>query len=233
MLIIPVVDLLGGQAVHAVAGQREHYQPLKSPLCESADPIELISNYCRLYPFPVIYLADLDAIEGHGSHCSLMPVLLERFPAVTFWVDAGFAAMAHLQGWPSSARLRPVLGSESQTDLNAFATLMAHCKNRLPVLSLDFKAGAFLGPQQLLAMPALWPQDVILMQLDRVGKNQGPDDMPAQGAYDNARLYAAGGVRGLADLAALQAQGYAGVLVASVLHAGRLTQAEITAVMDN
>jgi phosphoribosylformimino-5-aminoimidazole carboxamide ribotide isomerase len=41
------------------------------------------------------------------------------------------------------------------------------------------------------------------------------------------RLYAAGGVRGRHDLQVLRDAGIAGVLVASALHDGRLTSADL------
>jgi phosphoribosylformimino-5-aminoimidazole carboxamide ribotide isomerase len=41
------------------------------------------------------------------------------------------------------------------------------------------------------------------------------------------QLYAAGGVRDIADLAALAHHGIAGALVATSLHSGRLTGAQI------
>jgi uncharacterized protein related to proFAR isomerase len=39
--IIPVVDVLKGIVVHAVRGKRKEYQPLKSVLCASTDPVEV------------------------------------------------------------------------------------------------------------------------------------------------------------------------------------------------
>src|SRR4051812_2217086 len=46
MQLIPVIDLKAGQAVRAVAGDRAHYQPLRSVLHAGGDPIGLASA-CR------------------------------------------------------------------------------------------------------------------------------------------------------------------------------------------
>src|SRR6266496_2091595 len=86
------------------------------------------------------------------------------------------------------------------------------------VLSLDFRGEHFLGPPALLAEPDAWPDRVIVMTLAHVGSGAGPDfsRIAAIRALAGPRkLYAAGGIRGAADLADLARAGVAGALVAS------------------
>ena len=64
MRIIPVLDLQGGQAVHAIAGDRAHYRPIQSVLHEGPDPIGLARAYRDSLGLRDLYLADLDAIAG-------------------------------------------------------------------------------------------------------------------------------------------------------------------------
>lgn len=93
------------------------------------------------------------------------------------------------------------------------------------VLSLDFRGDDFMGPPALLQRTELWPSRIIVMTLARVGGGAGPDLerlAALQSRAPDRRFYAAGGVRGPADLEALRRQGAAGVLVASALHDGRL-----------
>ncbi len=71
----------------------------------------------------------------------------------------------------------------------------------------------FLGPPALLAEPDAWPDRVIVMTLARVGSGAGPDfsRIAAIRALAGPRkLYAAGGIRGAADLADLARAGVAG-----------------------
>jgi phosphoribosylformimino-5-aminoimidazole carboxamide ribotide isomerase len=95
---------------------------------------------------------------------------------------------------------------------------------------LDFRGDVFQGPPELLARPDLWPPRIIVMTLARVGGGAGPDlerlaaIRRAAGPRD---VLAAGGVRDRADLDALQAAGAAGALVASALHDGRITGADL------
>ena len=101
------------------------------------------------------------------------------------------------------------------------------------MLSLDFRGETFQGPEKILTNPKLWPRRVIVMTLARVGSGEGPDlaQLAAIGSIAEGReIYAAGGVRDAADLAALKAAGAAGALVATALHEGRIGKADLEAI---
>jgi len=105
-------------------------------------------------------------------------------------------------------------------------------RNDRIILSLDFRADAFIGPRLLLDTPEIWPRRIIVMTLARVGSGAGPDLARIAAVRTLAgprKLYAAGGIRGAADLAALARAGVAGALVASCLHDGTLGGREIAA----
>jgi phosphoribosylformimino-5-aminoimidazole carboxamide ribotide isomerase len=73
------------------------------------------------------------------------------------------------------------------------------------------------------------------MTLARVGSGAGPDtgriaDICARAP--GRSIYAAGGVRDTSDLAALQQLGVAGALVATSLHDGRLSGADLARIDD-
>lgn len=230
MLVIPVIDLRNGQAVRAIAGQRDQYRPLSTRLSPSSEPVDVVHAYRSLHPFSTFYIADLDAIENTGDNRASVEQLMATFPDAVFWLDAGFSNYESIQYWPNSKQLRVVIGSESQTEFSTFQTLLRQSKAYNPILSLDFKQNQFLGPEAILDTPAIWPSDVILMKLDRVGANQGPDDeLPST---PDKHFFAAGGVRNQEDLHQLIEKGYAGVLVASALHDGQLTAEGLAAIDD-
>ena len=82
-------------------------------------------------------------------------------------------------------------------------------ERRFCVLSLDFKQGQFIGEQRLLEQVELWPDKVIVMNLDRVGLNQGPDLVLLRTLREKksvVNLIAAGGVR-LEDITLLAEEG--------------------------
>ena len=62
MFVLPVIDLLNGIVVRGVAGQRSQYQPLRSMLTASAQPLDVARSLRSTFGFTEIYLADLDAI---------------------------------------------------------------------------------------------------------------------------------------------------------------------------
>ena len=219
--LIPVIDLMRGQVVHAKRGQRSQYQPIQSLLCGSSNALEIVAALLKLYPFWTLYIADIDAILGVGNHDALIAEICQHFPKLTIWLDTG----KHI----FSAKARPVLGSES------FSTLKSYLKNKSAhVLSLDFNAQGALGIGELHDLNRYWPEEVICMTLNAVGNEQGVDTSRLQQmiALNNAKknpskIYAAGGVRNIKDLQSLASMRLAGALLASALHSGQITREDI------
>ena len=228
MHIIPVIDLKDGDVVRAQRGMRHLYAPIETPLAPSSRPADVVAGCLALHDFREIYIADLDAIEGRGDHAATILALEAAFPTVTFWVDAGIGKATEARACLARYRGDLVLGSETLQD----AAIPAAFRNdpRL-LLSLDFRDAAYQGPTALYDDETLWPARVIVMTLARVGSQAGPDldrlrEIVAKAA-DRHLVYAAGGLRGAADLAPLAAAGVHGVLVASALHDGRLDAATL------
>jgi len=87
-----------------------------------------------------------------------------------------------------------------------------------------------VGPAALLSNVEAWPKRVIAMTLARVGSAMGPDLvrlLAIKGSAPEKLVYAAGGIRDAIDLAALARAEIAGALVASCLHNGKLSGAQI------
>lgn len=228
MEIVPVIDLKGGKVVRAFKGERASYQPIVSPLAASSDPCDVVAGFLRLYPFPAIYVADLDAIERCGDNREIVLALARAFPNIRFWVDDGACEARALRDWLGIENADPVLGAEKLASVEAARGLADDAR---VLLSLDFGAERFLGPKELLERPALWPRRVIVMTLARVGAFEGPDVSALETVERFAgsrRLYAAGGVRDMKDVEILARAGAAGALVASALHDGRLTNADLS-----
>ena len=225
---IPVIDLKGGKVVAARLGNRADYRPIESPLCPSPEPATTIAALLELYPFDTLYVADLDAIAGNDGHWPTLAQLHRRHPGLRLWVDNGLQDLHRL-----AALARPVLGSESLGDPDALADLL----HRYPsaILSLDYRGDRLLGPAGLDRRPELWPPDLIVMTLSRVGSDQGPDlDRLAaiRRAAPGCRVYGAGGVRHSADLRRLASLGVAGTLLSTALHQGRLGAEDLAIVGD-
>jgi phosphoribosylformimino-5-aminoimidazole carboxamide ribotide isomerase len=230
--IIPVIDIYRGQVVFARGGDRSNYQPLQSPISPATSVELLVEDLLAWYPFKQIYIADLDAIETQQYRFEFYQQLSERFVEVTFMLDNGICSAQQWEQWQHSVpTAKHIVASESLTDI----ALLSHSAMSAGVLSLDFRHGQFLGQQEILTKPNLWPSQVIVMSLDAVGANKGPDLQAIQAiqqAKQGVSVIAAGGVRGEADIKSLEQQGVDAVLVASALHTGALTPEQIAAWMD-
>ncbi len=227
MDVIPVLDLKGGVVVHARMGMRSEYRPMDTPLSPTSRPMDVARGLLSIHPFTSFYIADLDAIESRADNNAALMELRQAFPGTKFWVDNGVADLDGAKRWLDAGIGRLVIGSEAQRN----GELIRHFQHdQRVVLSLDFRGDAFMGPAALLGDADAWPAAIIVMTLARVGSAVGPDMARLAAIKARAsgkRIYAAGGVRGADDLAALAAAGISGALVATCLHTGALTGAQI------
>jgi phosphoribosylformimino-5-aminoimidazole carboxamide ribotide isomerase len=179
----------------------------------------VVDGLLRLHPFTTLYIADLDALTGRGSHRDVVLALQRDYPTLRFWLDQGWAA-------PVGTAL-PVIGTESLD--TGRASLLPELGGDF-ILSLDFIEGCVLGEASVLDDATHWPQTVIVMSLSHVGAGAGPDFQRLQALrtrHPEKTLVAAGGVRHGEDLRRLQELGVGGVLLASALHAGAISPEEL------
>ena len=233
MNIIPVLDLMNGLVVHAKHGNRHEYLAIKSVLTDSSEPLAVVQAVLALYPFKQLYIADINAIQKTGNHKNTVLEITKNFSNLEIWLDAGFDNEASINAY-QALNIKPVLGTESLSNIAQYQALSSASQHRA-ILSLDYKDECFQGSQDLLSDASLWPNDVIVMTLNKVGSNTGPDlaklaSIKTQSKHSN--IYAAGGVRNTADLEALKASRISGALVASALHNGALTRQQIKQMLD-
>lgn len=218
--------------VRGVRGERSAYQPIVSRLADGSAPRDVARGLLAAAPpaagrEAVLYLADLDAIQGGAAQVGILRELLAAFPQVCLWLDAGFAEPLAVRALrrefgPFAARVRPVYGSESLASAGALDEM---AQDPHAILSLDSRLERPIDPSGCWQRPDAWPHTVIVMTLDRVGAASGPD----LSSFTRLRELApdrvwigAGGVRDARDLRAAAASGAAGWLVASALHDGTL-----------
>jgi phosphoribosylformimino-5-aminoimidazole carboxamide ribotide isomerase len=221
---------MSGNVVHARGGKRDQYRPISTPHGLPDDPLAIARALLAITGSSVLYVADLDAIAGTGNHFETCRELAQALPHATLWIDAGFDSVSDCLFWlPIGATL--VVGSEGLASAEAWSELGSFLGQN-SVLSLDFNADGFLGPEALLLAPSLWPERVIVMSLGRVGSNAGPDVQrleTVRAVAGERALFSAGGLRDAGDLDAVAAAGASGALVATALHELAIRQNEIAA----
>jgi len=222
MKIIPVIDLKDGVVVHARQGLREQYQPINTLLCQSPDIYDVIKAFLGVYDFDTIYIADLNAITHQDNHDFLIAGVLASFPHIVFWIDRGYQ-----RSKKHPRNHIPVLGSECYSNETV---LELKTFNKHFILSLDYSVSEALGAKRLFSDQDLWPESIIIMNLNRVGSHQGPDLDKLKWfcrQYPDKHFIAAGGIRNTADLQALKQAGIQQALIASALHSGAIRRKDI------
>lgn len=230
--LVAVIDLLDGAVVHARRGDRASYAPVRSVLCEGSSPAEVARALLRLHAFSALYIADLDAIQRRGSNRHAIAQIARVADTTPLWIDCGIAGAASYaafrRDFSGDLQCVPVVGSESLMDRDWLAQL--NSQHDEWVLSLDHRGDTQLGLADLFTDTALWPGDVLAMNLARVGSGVdglGPDLALIHKLHSLSpptRVFASGGVRNAADLHACAQAGASGALLASCLHDGSLIQ---------
>jgi phosphoribosylformimino-5-aminoimidazole carboxamide ribotide isomerase len=235
MRVIPVLDIKQGLAVHAVAGMRDHYQPLVSRLHPAPDPVALATAYRDQLGFWEVYVADLDAIAGGPPHVALLDRLCGLNLQV--WVDAGIRdARSHSVLFESRAATL-VAGLETLAGPQALHDMLGAAGRQRIAFSLDLRAG-----RPVFASDADWGTDapraiaetaidlgverMILLDLARVGVGSGTGTQELQqvlrAKYPCLELTVGGGISRPEELDLLERAGASAALVGSALHDGRL-----------
>lgn len=241
MRVIPVMDLRDGVVVHAVKGERERYQPVKSVLADTAEPLAVLRAFHEKLRLQELYIADLDAIQGYGHHRALIAHLAHQ-GGMELLVDAGATDVESVLRVLASGASKVIIGAETLASWEALAAIRAAVPVQRLVFSLDMQADKVLSRcPQLAALSPLealerlkrtgW-QEVILLDLARVGTGGGVAralTTEARRRFPKLALLVGGGVRDANELWNLRALGMAGVLVATALHQGTITPRHIAA----
>jgi phosphoribosylformimino-5-aminoimidazole carboxamide ribotide isomerase len=235
--IIPVVDVLGGIAVHAIRGKRKEYQPLKSVLFASTDPVE-VAAALKALGFSELYVADLDAITGGQPNFSLFKMIADT-TGLELMVDAGVANLEKAEKLLKSHVSRVIIGTETLPSVSFVAEAVESFGSEKIVVSLDlmgnriisgFELGRFAEPLQFLReLEEVGVCQIIVLDLAKVGSNEGVNVSFLQEVLRNinVKVLVGGGVRDVKDLMALQELGVFGVLLATALHMGKISPADL------
>lgn len=228
-------------AVHAVGGNRHKYQPLRSIWQASDHPKALAEAIRRGMGGDLLYVADLDAIDGQPPDLSLYRDLCRDGAAL--WLDAGIRhrrAIEPLLGVAESLRI--VIGLESVGGPSALAGIVARAGPERILFSLDmddgrprFAPGATWPDADPLAIVArvveLGIRRLILLDLRRVGTDRGVGTEALLGrireAHAEIAVAVGGGIRSIDDVKRLRGCGASAMLIGSAIHDGRIGRREL------
>jgi uncharacterized protein related to proFAR isomerase len=239
MRVIGVLDVLAGRAVHARAGRRDSYEPVRG-----GDAVALARWYMRDVGLTELYAADLDAILGRPRQDSLVASIAAL--GAPLWLDAGAASVGDARHALELAAAVAVIGLETLPSYGALAQICASVGGDRVAFSLDLRDGQPIvtsgvvdesAPNEPAHVVAGRAADagvgaLIVIDLARVGTGTGLDlalVARVRDAVPGLTLLAGGGIRGPEDLARLADAGCDGALVATALQDGRLGADEVAA----
>lgn len=232
---------MGGRVVQGLRGERHAYQPVRSTLVAGCDPLTIAQALCGACGGKPVYVADLDALAGTGDHLAIIRELADGL-GVEPWVDGAVSDEEAAVRLLEAGAARVIVGTETLSELGALRALRDAVPAGQLVVSLDVGASGVISRcpslrgraplEALTVLVAEGVEDVILLTLTHVGTGAGPDAgmlRAARVAFPRLRLIAGGGVRDPEDLRILATAGADGVLLATALHRGWITPADIRA----
>ncbi len=237
MNIIPVLDILNGTAVHAIRGERNKYQPLKSILSSSSESLELAKAFDS-FGFNELYMADLDAIIKNKENFSVYSEVVSE-TNLSLMIDAGINDLERAMKVFDAGASNIIIGTETLTDLDFVQNAIQTFSEESVIVSIDLKEGELLTkskkiksmePLQLVnLLEDLGVARIIILDLSRVGSKQGSNMELAKKvlAKTNVKVIIGGGVKDLDDLIQARELGISAALVATVLHSGNLTKTDL------
>lgn len=228
MRCIFVLDILNGAVVHAVRGERSSYEPVAnfSRIVSTSEPLGILQE---LHPSDV-YVADLNLLTGLGDNLSVIKKISTMTKTMA---DAGVSKADDLDRLPKS--VSAVLGTETAS----LQLIEEAAEDRRIVVSIDMMNRKVLArdpklaggaPLQLLQrLSGLNLEGVILLEMDKVGTSSGLDRSFLEKAASASEqpLILGGGIKGEEDLGALEDMGFAGALLATAVHNGRIPLARV------
>ncbi len=239
--VIPVIDVLRGEAVHAVGGDRGRYRPLRSILHPNPDPLELALACRDALGLSSLYLADLDAITRGEPNKTLHQALAGL--GLDLCIDAGLKDERDLPPLLDLKGVSIIAGLESLLGPAALAAMLDRAGPDRLIVGLDLWNG-----RPITSSPDAWPENdaiglanrmidlgvrrILLLDLTRVGKGVGPgtDGLLSSILQMNSDIEVSigGGVTDAREIERLRERGAAAILIGSALHDGRISREQLS-----
>lgn len=216
--IIPVMDVMKGVVVHAIAGERSTYRPfMNSTIASTPRPYDVLNGF-RSLGCDTVYIADLDAIIGEGSNRDVIELALSQ----------GFSVFADVGRRGFEEKDRPSLSYVIGSEYTVYPDELRYLDER--VVSIDIKADRALFQNTALnvldAARAICERNVktvLVIFLNHVGTQNGIDIDLARGIVEICKgidIAVGGGLREVKELYMLKNIGVKYALVATAIHKG-------------
>ncbi|MHA2038349.1 MAG: HisA/HisF-related TIM barrel protein [Promethearchaeota archaeon] len=231
--VIPVIDILNSEVVHAIKGERKQYKPLSSKLFKTPNPLDILNVLTSKFKFKDFYIADLDAIINHKPNFHLLTKIL-KIPEINILIDPGIVDIGDILHFSQFDLNKLIIGLETVRNLDVIREAINIIGQEKLILSIDMykenvisnaKGVKDKNPIEIAKiMEGVGVNKLLLLDLFRVGQKIG--GIPLQylkiQASFGGKIFVGGGIRDYKDLMQYKELNFAGVLIATALYDGTI-----------
>jgi phosphoribosylformimino-5-aminoimidazole carboxamide ribotide isomerase len=231
VVVIPAIDLFGGQCVRLVKGD---YQ---KPTVYSDDPLAVVDEFVGAGA-EHLHVVDLDAARGSGDNRAVIESIVRRHD-FKVQVAGGVRTAEAVDRWLDAGAHAVVMGTAAVRD----PRLLERCARRHPariLTALDVRdeKAAVSGwtetePVMMGSLLSRWDRlplaGVILTCIERDGTLSGPDlaTLARARAMTGLPVQYSGGISSLDDIAKVEAAGAQAVILGKALYEGRIALEQV------
>lgn len=223
-MIIPVFDVKDSVCVSGKSGNRKQYSPLKSVY---GNDLLSISHNLKKSAFKMIYIADLDKIEGVGDNSKIIGEVNKIIPVM---LDNG---CSNYENYEKNKKIctYTILATETMTNTNDILDIIENESKENIILSVDIKDNELLIKNNDIKLDdiislvnKIKPAYTILLNISEVGtKNSGKnplnDEIISKTPYTQHII--AGGITN-DSIEEYRSNGIDNFLIGTILHDGTL-----------
>ncbi|TWT51510.1 1-(5-phosphoribosyl)-5-[(5-phosphoribosylamino)methylideneamino] imidazole-4-carboxamide isomerase [Thalassoglobus neptunius] len=238
MQLVPVLDLMDGQVVRGIAGRRNEYRANQSCFVQGSNPLQTACAFRERFGLKRLYVADLDAISGRQPDLRVLGELVESGFRIS--VDCGSVSLTTAEQLRQLDIDEIVIPLESLSDWQSVEQLIEVVPTTQLRFSIDLMRGrpmGSVGEQESIRETTervfgFGLTKFIVLDLASVGMDGGLNTLEiCQSILEmnaEAKIWTGGGIRNCEDLEGLrEVCDVDGVLIASALHDGKISPAEV------
>jgi len=231
--IYPVIDILNSIAVHAIKGDRDKYRPLKSPIFNTSEPLEIILGLKKKAGLKQFYIADLDAIIHKKPNIELIKKLID-YEDIEIIIDPGIRTIEHLKFFSDLNLSNLILGLETLQNIRIIRKSFKFFNKDKIIVSIDmYKEKLFTNIKKLKKLTPLEAihkleeigiKRIILLDLFRVGQKLGgisPLFLKIKNNF-SGEILVGGGIKNFDDVLLYHKCNFSGALIGTAIYDGTI-----------
>ncbi len=237
MKIVPVLDILNGEVVHGVRGERDKYRPIKSILTDSIDPLTLARAFQKKLGLNNLYIADLDSIMGKGNNFEIIKNIKQELN-LNIMLDMGVRVENDLKREIINIVDEIILATETLSSASVIRKALEFFGPEKVIISIDMKNLKLISRMRIKSPEdgirrfyKLGVKKYILLDLKKIGTMSGPSkelmNLISKISNLNIKIITGGGIRKGEDIDKLESIGIDAVLIATALHQGDIGRKDL------